>query len=77
MVIIEAFQQPYQTENKMKKFKKDIVKIICVIIPLTIIYFWIPVSLREAAPIFFMATTIVAYQLGSFIAKVILDERIN
>ena len=54
---------------KRLTFTKFIVRICSILIPLMILYHWVPNELRKDAPILYMALTIAVYSLGRFIGR--------
>lgn len=59
---------------KRLTFTKKFWKFIAVLVPLYILYFWTPTSIVEEGKFLFMGLTIISWEFGVFIGKVLTDE---
>jgi hypothetical protein len=59
---------------KRLTFTKFTVKIVFTLIPLLIMYHWVPKETRVDFPFVYMILTLIAYEFGKFVAKEITTD---
>lgn len=60
---------------KRLTFTKISLKLGCILVPLLIMYHWVPKESRIDAPFFYMALTLIIYELGKFVGNVLTDDK--